>query len=1017
MPVPTSRIPAIEKSFSSDQLLNSLKTGFLSREVYSDVNLSPSLLVNDYKRSKKILSSLQEELAYCDAFDFSVAFINHEGLACIKQALAELAAHQVKGRILTTNYLNFTEPSALTELRAFPNIEVRAYTKGGFHPKGYIFKHSNYYSMIVGSANLTASALNLNQEWSIKFLSLTDGQIVFSIREEFEHVWNDADVVDDEWIARYAKEYEAKKLALRMQRSAVRELQFEKSVEENDVENNIDDESLEIIPNKMQKEAMISLAELRAKGEKRALLIAATGTGKTYLSIFDVNQMKPKRVLYVAHRDMILNKSEKSFRAILPDIKTGFLNGMQKDWNADYLFASITTLAKDDVLHQFAKDSFDYIIVDEVHHAGADSYKKIIDYFTPKFLLGLTATPERTDGFDIFSLFDNNIPYEIRLQKALEEDLLCPFHYYGLSDLTVNGEVVDDKTDFSKLVSSERLRHVEKAMRLYRNFAYAVKGLIFCSRVEEAAELSRMLNDDGFHTKCLSGSNSDEERERVIEALESDTDPLEYIISVDIFNEGVDIPCVNQIVMLRPTQSAIIFVQQLGRGLRKAAGKSYVSVIDFIGNYENNFFIPIALYGDNSFNKDNLRRALASRSAAIPGCSTIQINEVARQKIFDSISNANFNQLKLLKDEYTKLKNRLGRVPSMNDFVDNGFIDPLLFIDYAGSYYEFKCKVEKGKDKSEEGNVARVKSVVDEVELSPAQRTSLQFISLEFAHGARLHELLVLKMLLDENTITVAEFKDGLAKHTVAFSPKDIGGMCNTLSPNFYTQGDRKKYGGITYLLYDEKAQTISRTDDFAKLLGSGGQNAGDLNAAIYRRELEDCLDYGIKRATLKESEKIIDHNLVLYRKYSRKDVCKLLNWKQNITPQNIGGYFVQNEPELTCPVFITYKKSDEISDSIKYEDYFIDNSRLNWMSKNKRTSTSPDVSVILDQARNKIEIPLFVKKDDNEGTDFYYLGNMKRDTFEDTTMKSEGKSVNVVNIRFDLENAVPQELYNYLEA
>ena len=651
-----------KKPFNSDQLLNSLKTGFLSKDVCSDTNLSPALLVNDYKRNKKILSSLQEELACCDAFDFSVAFINHEGLASIKQALAELAQHNVKGRVLTTNYLNFTQPSALTELLAFPNIEVRAYTKGGFHPKGYIFQHSNYYSMIVGSANLTASALNLNQEWSIKFLSLTDGQIVFSVREEFENVWNQSDVVDDAWIKNYATEYEAKRLALHVPKSVAQELQFENSVEENSAAEE-DEESLEIIPNKMQKEAMISLAELRDKGEKRALLIAATGTGKTYLSIFDVNQVKPRRVLYVAHRDMILNKSEKSFRTILPQIRTGFLNGTHNDFSADYLFASITTLAKDDVLAKFNKDDFDYIIVDEVHHAGADSYKKIITYFTPKFLLGLTATPERTDGFDIFSLFDNNIPYEIRLQKALEEDLLCPFHYYGLSDLTVNGEVVDDKTDFTKLVSSERVRHVEKAMKLYRNFAYAVNGLIFCSRIEEAAKLSRQLNADGFHTKYLSGSNSDEERERVIEQLESDSNPLEYIISVDIFNEGVDIPCINQIVMLRPTQSAIIFVQQLGRGLRKAAGKSYVSVIDFIGNYENNFFIPIALYGDNSFNKDNLRRALASRSATIPGCSTIQINEVARQKIFDSISNANFNQLQLLKEEYTKLKNRLGRVP------------------------------------------------------------------------------------------------------------------------------------------------------------------------------------------------------------------------------------------------------------------------------------------------------------------------------------------------------------------
>ena len=212
--------------------------------------------------------------------------------------------------------------------------------------------------------------------------------------------------------------------------------------------------------------------------------------------------------------------------------------------------------------------------------------------------------------------------------------MLCPFHYYGLSDLTVNGELIDDKSDFSKLVSTERINHIERAIKLYKSNDIPVKGLIFCSRIEEACELSSVLNNDGFCTTYLTGENSDSEREAAICRLESDSDPLQYIISVDIFNEGVDIPCVNQVVMLRPTQSAIIFVQQLGRGLRKDKSKSYVSVIDFIGNYENNFFIPIALFGDNSYNKDNLRRALSNGSANLPGSSTIQINEVARQKIF-----------------------------------------------------------------------------------------------------------------------------------------------------------------------------------------------------------------------------------------------------------------------------------------------------------------------------------------------------------------------------------------------
>lgn len=970
---------------NTDNLLESLRASFISNRIPSDNTLMPSLLVNDYRKGKKILSALTEELETCEAFDFSVAFINDSGIASIMQKLDYLAFHNIKGRILTTNYLNFTSPGALSKLLEFPNIEVRAYTKGGFHPKGYIFKQSNYYSIIIGSANLTASALSMNQEWSIRFLSLTDGQIVFSVCEEFEHVWDEAERVTKEWICDYTIDYNLKKVSLKsLSKESVTELQIEQ------VERQLSDfEELEIVPNSMQQEAMAALAELRTKGEDRALLIAATGTGKTYLSIFDVEQCNPSRILYVAHRDMILNKSEKSFKTLLPNIHTGFLNGNRKDMDADYLFASIFTIAKDEMLTRFHKDQFDYIIVDEVHHAGAESYKKIIEYFTPKFLLGLTATPERTDGFDIFALFHNNIPYEIRLQKALEEDLLCPFHYYGLSDLTVNGELIDDKSDFSKLVSSERINHIKRAIKLYKSNDVPVKGLIFCSRVEEAKSLSSALNENGFVTTYLTGENSDAERESVIQQLESDENPLQYIISVDIFNEGVDIPCINQVVMLRSTQSAIIFVQQLGRGLRKDKTKSYVSVIDFIGNYENNFFIPIALFGDNSYNKDNLRRALSTGSACIPGSSTIQINEVARQKIFDAINQTSFTQLKLLKGEYTKLKLRLSRIPTMMDFVNNGFIDPLLFIDYAGSYYGFKCKVEK-----------------EDLLLSAKEMCSLQFLSLEFAHGLRVHELLLLKTLMNQEQISYIKFSQLLKAYNIVLNEKDVLGMCNILSPNFYTQADKKKYGGITYVTFDEMTKVFTRTDEFANLL----------NNKLYAKEISDCLSYGLKRASLKENEIQVDNNLVLYRKYSRKDVCKLLNWKSDCS-STVYGYKTEiSTPDYTCPIFVTYKKSDEISDTTKYEDVFIDNSRFNWYSRSRRTSKSEEVSALIHQAENNIRILLFVKKDDAEGTDFYYMGDMKFHSFEDTTMNVKDGSVSVVNIQFDMETPVPQNLYNYLE-
>lgn len=1015
-------------SLDSSKLLESLQTGFISKTYHSISELAPSLLINDYHREKKILTSLLDELTTCRSFDFSVAFINNEGLAAIKQKLDELAIYSqahpenpVKGRILTTNYLNFTQPSALQELMQFPNIEIRAYTKGGFHPKGYIFEQSNYYSIIIGSANLTASALTMNQEWSVKFLSCTDGQIVFSVREEFEEIWKQADIVDEEWLKNYSGKYEEKKLALKLvnkqikdlrksekdtasfeeiksiipsYRTEIEETQFEQLTESpSEFEAVSEDEEIEIIPNTMQKEAMVALHNLREENEKRALLIAATGTGKTYLSIFDVKQEKPRKVLYVAHRDMILDKSEKSFKNVFPDIKTGFLNGSRKDLNADYLFASVFTLAKEDILRTFKKDEFDYIIVDEVHHAGADSYKKIIEYFEPKFLLGLTATPERTDGFDIFSMFHNNIAYEIRLQKAMEEDLLCPFHYYGLSDLTVDGEIIEDKSDFTKLVCEERIKHIERSINLYRNFSYPVKGLIFCSGVDEAKALSEKLNNDGYCTKYLTGENSDLERERVIQELESDENPLQYIISVDIFNEGVDIPSINQVVMLRPTKSAIIFVQQLGRGLRKFKGKTYVSVIDFIGNYENNFFIPIALYGDNSYNKDNLRKVMNSGSSGLPGTSTVQITEIARQKIYQAINDTNFTQLKLLKEEYNKLKMRLARIPSMMDFVNNGFIDPHLFIDYAGSYYEFLKKIEK-----------------EYPDLKPEHRTSLQFISLEFSHGFRMHELLLLKLLLENHTVSLGQFSNELSQRKVSYKG-GVKQILKVLSKDYYRVEDQKKYGEISYISYDESTKTFSKTDIFENLLQNN----------LYKEHLLDLLEYGINRATIKDNEIYGDDGLVYYRKYSRKDVFKIMNFDKDQNPQNVGGYIIQEiEGRKKCPVFVTYEKSEDISSSTKYKDYFINNTRFNWMSKNKRYLNSPDVDAILNQERNNIQIELFIKKDDNEGTDFYYIGKMKTDyeSREQTQIENEkGQMLPVVNLQFDVLPSVPQNLYNYLEA
>ena len=297
--------------------------------------------------------------------------------------------------------------------------------------------------------------------------------------------------------------------------------------------------------------------------EPRALLISATGTGKTYLSAFDVLATKPQRVLFVAHRMRILNASKKSFETVLGDRYTyeTYGSGSAKP-TAQCTFAMVETLKRH--LVEFDPNEFDYIIIDEAHRSGADGYRAIMDHFTPAFFLGMTATPDRTDGYDVYSLFNHVIAYRITLQDALENDMLAPFHYFGIADLLIDDEVVDDPRLFAMLCSQERARHIAEKIEAYSVDKKNRRGLIFCNKNEEAAALSKELNALGYRTMALSGNDSDKVRDDAILRLENGE--IEYIFSVNIFNEGIDVPSVNQIIMLRRTESAIVFIQQLGRG-------------------------------------------------------------------------------------------------------------------------------------------------------------------------------------------------------------------------------------------------------------------------------------------------------------------------------------------------------------------------------------------------------------------------------------------------------------------
>lgn len=957
----------------------SLETGFIDSNIISDENFQPKFLTNDIDFDKKILTTIKNELLECEEFWISVAFITTSGIAVLFNILEELQSKEIKGKILVSQYLNFTQPEALKRLLKFSNIESKIIVDGNFHAKGFMFKRKDSYSLIIGSSNLTANALCKNKEWNLKVSGKQKSNIVISALDEFKKEFSEAIVIDNAFITSYKKIYNSVK------KNKIAIENYNKKIKEH-----------EIKPNKMQEEALRNIDKLRKEGKEKSLLISATGTGKTYLAAFDVKNFDPKKILFVVHRRNIAEKALQTFKSIFNASKTfAIYSGNDINSTADFIFSTVQTISKDNHLNKFEKNHFDYIIVDETHRIGASSYQKIIDYFNPKFLLGMTATPERTDGYDIFKLFDYNIAYEIRLHHALKEDMLSPFHYYGVSDISINEKLLKEKDAFNLLTTNERVNKIIENIEKYGVDNDTVRGLIFCSSNAESKILSKKFNDKGFRTLSLSGANNEYEREEAIKKLESTgIDKIDYIFTVDIFNEGIDIPKVNQIVMLRPTQSAIVFVQQLGRGLRKAQDKDYLTVIDFIANYSNNYLVPIALYGDNSYNKDKLRKTIAKNT--IPGSSTINFDKISLERIYQSIDSANMQLKKDLVNDYKLLKYRIGHIPMMMDFVQNGFRDPFIYSTYSKSYLNFIIEMEEELKSS-------IQQYTNELKL-------LEYFSTEINNAKRIEETVILKLLIDRGNISFESIKEYIKdKFNNEIDNLTVISAIHNLNLNFITEKKDKKLVSVSekynYKIVKHYSEIVSVDRDLENILKN----------AILKKYFLDSINYALYLYTNKNSESLYYRGFHLYQKYSRKDVFRILNWEQNPLAQNVGGYVISKD-EKNCPIFVNYHKEEDISDTTKYEDGFIDKNTFTWMSKSKRKLTSPDIKVI--KNNKKLRIPLFVKKNNDEGLEFYYMGDLTpiQDSFKQTTMPTENKKeVSVVCVNFYLSHTVDDDIFNYI--
>jgi superfamily II DNA or RNA helicase len=913
-----------------------------------------------------MLRALRHELRHAVSFTFSVAFVSPRAIALLKQ---EFLDFEGVGRIVTSNYLGFNSPQAFSELLNLRSsgIDVRLHDRTAFHPKGYVFQRPNGITAILGSSNLTESALSTNHEWNLRVSAARDSDLAEQFTNLLDEELFQSSELTQAWIDDYSRSYQPPSNP----RVVVKPPEtFEPQA---------------IVPNTMQVDALRAIANVRDSGKDRALVISATGTGKTILSALDVRSVAPERLLFVAHREQILDRAIVEFQRVLeaPPSEFGKLAGTTREEDRRYVFATVQTLSQSHVLDSLDPFAFDYILVDEVHRAGASSFARVLDHFKPGFLLGMTATPERTDGQNIFELFDYNVPYEIRLNTALELEMLVPFHYYGVADVTFeDGLSTGDSSPLMRLVATERIDHVLTAIETYGQAGVIPRGLIFCSRKDEAHELSRELNERSLRgrplrTVALGGENTIQERERAVELLEAGD--LDYILTVDIFNEGVDIPTVNQVIMLRQTQSSIVFVQQLGRGLRKAPDKEYLVVIDFIGNYANNYMIPIALFGDDSLNKESLRKNLISAEeiGVIAGLSSVRFDRIAQERVLSSLATVKLDSFHNLKSAIEEVRRRVGRTPLLADFLRFESVDPVVLATKVGNYPELLAKLK-----------------IEDLKMPADASRALAVASKEVLTAKRPHELLLLRHLLTGAKATTNIIGDLFADAGAPSSDEIVGSVSRSLTLEFNTKSELLSFKSVGPASTSDSG-ALQLTEEFGDAYA---------NSPSFKLNLDDLIETGL---ALTASRYDISVPFTPGRQYSRKDASRLLNWSSNMY-STIYGYRVDSTTR-TCPIFVTLHKSEEVSSSTAYEDELLNTQTMRYYTKSNRTLVSPDVSPII---ANDVDLHVFAKKNDADGSDFYYLGKAQSADPEQSTMR--GSSLPVVRMLLHFDEPIQAALFDY---
>ena len=981
-----------------------------NKDIIGNIN---ELIINEKAKFRNFFIYLKQELLNCKKFYFIVSFIRYSGIQLLISTLDKLEKQGIQGEIITSVYLNITDSKALRKLLSYKNIKVKIYNNSSesFHTKAYLFEKEKYHSVVIGSSNISQSALYSAEEWNVKLTDSSFFNIYGKSLNQFEKLWHSNEAI--ELTQDFIDEYEKYKKSVNVQNT----FDYRKT--------KIEQEN-EFVPNSMQKRVLQKLKETRINGNKKGLVISATGTGKTYLAamdikqffeinsntenkLFEINDKKSKtsniKFLFIAHREELLENAINVFSKILKIDKNEFgrIYGGLKEIDKSIIFASIQSLRN--CYNEFKPSFFDYVIVDEFHHSMSDSYLKTLSYFNPKFLLGLTATPKRMDGKDILSLCDYNVVDEIGIKEALEEDLIVPFHYFGVNDYTINYDNIpykngnyNEKILLENLLLNTRTDYIVEKINKFGFDGDELSAVAFCQNIEHAFFMKEEFSKKGYKSAVITANTSSNERSEILEKFKNKK--IEILCVVDILNEGIDIPTINLLLFLRPTMSSTIFIQQIGRGLRKAKNKDFVTIIDFIGNHKKDYLL-INYFSSEVGNKDTLFtkkekiiNEIKNQFSNIPKSCYVELDRICQNRIIEKIEKINFSSKNILKEMYLDYKVEIGK--SEDEFLQIADFDTNieLFQELClkmHSFYNAQLQFEDSKIFKNENEKNPLNTTeIEFLEYLEKKITLVEpFTFLIIDYLATGKEYINNSDLLNKYK-GFFDIKRNFEKHYLLNRNRIFEELIEDeiLEKNLYGYKFSKKYKNLfSNKKLNEKNNMKSQ------------QKENKLN---FINRLKQLIHLGLNEFKRNDLDEFNENILISYKEYKRVELQILLDSK---VPKGSWRAGYANTDKDIC-LFATIDKTHIFQENLKYDNSLFADDIIQWISQPKTSHNSSVGQMFIHHKEKGFKVHIFIRKyafmNGNKTNPFIYLGNAQY-------YSSQGDKP--MKILWKLDKKIPQKL------